>query len=226
MIASHGLRVGPVSTMSKQAFLLLMQLLTAFGILFAIFTGSLSYHWDLEAWNGWLAVGFFAGVIVTAFIGIWMYTASDVPIISALGYALVAGPMGLMCGPYVAQHTENIAKVAGITIVMTVVLGLVGLALPDRLDGTFFNVLFIGLIGLIVGYFIVPILAFVGVGVHTSMTMLDILGVVVFGGFIVYNLNKAKQGPYTLDRAIDCAAGLFVDIVNFTLHIMGLNSND
>lgn len=228
MIASSaaGRRVEPVSTMSKQAFLLLMQLFTGLGILFAIFTGSLSAGWDLDAWNGWAVFGFFVGVLVVAIIGIVLYTASDVPIISALGYALVAGPMGLMCGPYVAQHTDNIAKVAGITIVMTIVLGLVGVALPDRLDGMFFNILFIGLIGLIAGYFIVPLLALFGVDPHGGMTLLDIAGVIIFGGFIVYDLNKAKQGPFTLDRAIDCAAGLFVDIVNFFLHILGLNSND
>jgi FtsH-binding integral membrane protein len=212
--------------MSRQAFLGLVNLFTAAGVLFAFAVGSISYDWNLDSWGTWPKVGFFLGILVVALIGTAMYISSDRPLVSLLGYALVAGPFGLMCGPYVAQYTpESALRMGAVTVIMTVLLGMVGIMIPDRLDGLFLTILTVGLIALIVGYFIVPLLALFGVDAQGPLTMLDWVGVAIFSGFIVYDLNKAKRGPFTLDRAIDCAAMLFTDIVNLFLHVLGLGGD-
>jgi FtsH-binding integral membrane protein len=212
--------------MSRQAFLGLVNLFTAAGVLFAFAVGSISYDWNLDSWGTWPVVGFFLGILVVALIGTAMYISSDRPLVSLLGYALVAGPFGLMCGPYVAQYTpESALRMGAVTVIMTVLLGMVGIMIPDRLDGLFLTILTVGLIALIVGYFIVPLLALFGVDAQGPLTMLDWVGVAIFSGFIVYDLNKAKRGPFTLDRAIDCAAMLFTDIVNLFLHVLGLGGD-
>jgi FtsH-binding integral membrane protein len=208
--------------MSKQAFVGLITVFTLAGIIFAMLIGSLSYGWNLDGWNKWAVIGFFIGVLLVTLGGTTLYITSDKPALSLLGYSLVAGPFGLMLGPIVALYTPgSVAKVAGITIALVVVLGLVGICIPESLE-KFGAWLLIALIVLILGYFIVPVLGLFGVDVESGMRALDWIGVALFGAIVVYDMNRAMRVPRTLDKAIDCAAGLFTDIVNIFIRLLSL----
>lgn len=208
--------------MSKQAFAGLISVFTIAGILFAMLVGSLSYGWKIEVWNGWFVAGFFIGVLLVSLGGTTLYIKSDRPAVSALGYALVAGPFGLMLGPVVAMYTpESVAKVAGMTILLVAVLGVIGATIPDSLE-KWYGWLFGLLIVLIAGYFVVPLLGLFGVSVDGGMRVLDWAGVVLFGAFVVYDMNRAMRVPRTLDKAIDCAGALFTDVVNIFIRLLSI----
>lgn len=208
--------------MSEQAFIGLVTVFTLAGIVFAMLIGSLSYDWQLDTWNKWAFIGFFVATIVVTLGGTALYVKSDKPAFSLLGYAFVAGPFGLMLGPVVALYTPgSVAKVAGITIVMVVVLGTIGVCIPESLE-KFGTWLFMGLVVLLLGYFVVPTFGFFGVNVEGGMRVLDWIGVVLFGAIVVYDMNRAMRVPRTLDKSIDCAAGLFTDVVNIFIRLLSL----
>ena len=55
---------------------------------------------------------------------------------------------------------------------------------------------------------------------------LDWIVVIIFCGYIGYDWGRANRIPKTLDNAIDCAAALYMDIINLfirILRIMGRN---
>lgn len=208
--------------MSKQAFIGLVTVFTLAGIIFAMLIGALSYGWQLDTWNKWAVIGYFIATVLVTMGGTALYVKSDKPAFSLLGYALVAGPFGLMLGPVVALYTPgSVAKVAGITIAMVVLLGTIGICIPESLE-KFGTWLFVGLIVLLLGYFVVPVLSVFGVNVESGMHVLDWAGVVLFGGIVVYDMNRAMRVPRTLDKSIDCAAGLFTDIVNIFIRLLSL----
>lgn len=208
--------------MSKQAFAGLVTVFTLAGIVFATLVGSLSYDWDIRGWNTWALLGFFGGVLLVSLGGTALYIKYDKPAISLLGYALVAGPFGLMLGPVTAMYTpESVAKVAGMTIVLVAVLGFVGASIPDSLE-KWQTWLCLGLVVLLAGYFVVPVLGLFGVDVAGGMRLLDWAGVALFGAIVVYDMNRAMRVPRTLDKAIDCAGGLFTDVVNIFIRLLAI----
>lgn len=208
--------------MSKQAFAGLITVFTLGGIVFAMLAGSLSYDWQIKEWNGWALVGFVLAVIVVSLGGTMLYLASNNPAVSLAGYALVAGPFGLLLGPLVALYTpESVAKVAGITIFLVAVLGVIGASIPDSLE-KWSTWLFVGLLVLLAGYFVVPVLGVFGVDVAGGMKLLDWAGVVLFGAIVVYDMNRAMRVERTLDKAIDCAGALFSDVINIFIRLLSL----
>lgn len=213
---------------SKQAYTFLLSAFTAIGIAFCAFTSTLSHDWDLNAWNIWQMIGFFLGIFVVALIGSAIANNSDNPLVSCFGFALVAGPFGLMLGPVVASYTTaSVLRVLALTILMTLVLGVVGAVTPKDLSN-WATWLFGGLVILLLGLFAVPLMSLIGLPVEGAMTVLDWVGLVLFGAFVIFDLNRAMRVPYTIDNAIDCALAVFVDMVNIfirLLSIMGNSSN-
>lgn len=215
--------------MSKQAYAFLLAAFTAIGIAFCAAASTLSHDWDLKSWSLWQFIGFFVGILVAAIAGSVIANKSDNPIISSFGFTLVAGPFGLMLGPVVAEYTTaSVLRVLTLTVLMTVTLGVVGAVTPKDLS-SWANWLFGGLLILLLGLFAVPIMSVIGLPVDGAMTFLDWAGLVLFGAFVIFDLNRAMRIPYTLDNAIDCALAVFVDMVNIfirLLAIMGDSSSD
>lgn len=214
-----------VSEMSRQAYSFLLAAFTAVGIAFCAFVSTLSYDWDLSAWGTWQFIGFFAGVLIAAIAGSLIANASDNPVVSCFGFALVAGPFGLMLGPLVAQYTTaSVLRVLALTVIMTLVLGVIGAVTPKDLSG-WANWLFGGLMILLLGLFAVPLMSLIGLPVEGAMTLLDWAGLVLFGAFVIFDLNRAMRVPYTIDNAIDCALAVFVDMVNIFIRLLSIMGN-
>lgn len=215
--------------MTRQAYAFLLSAFTAIGIAFCAVCTTVSYDWDMSAWSLWETIGFFVAVLAVAIVGTLIANASSNPIISLFGFALVAGPFGLMLGPLVASYTTaSVLRVLVLTVLMTLLLGVIGAVIPKDLSawGTW---LFGGLMILLLGLFAVPIMGLLGLPVEGAMTLLDWAGLVLFGAFVIFDLNRAMRIPYTLDNAIDCALSVFVDMINIfirLLSLMGTSSND
>lgn len=213
-------RRGTAHTMSKNLYALSITAFTLAGVVFAALMSRVSYRWTFT--NKWQVIGLALGVLVVAVVGTLIYTESDVPVVSMFGYALVAGPFGLLLGPVTAQYTQaSVLRVLAITTVMVVVLGVIGAVIPESLE-SWGAWLFGGLVVLLAGYFVVPLFAFFGFHVGGALTGLDWLGVVLFSGLVIFDLNRAMRIERTFDNSIDAAAAIFVDFINIFIRLLAL----
>ena len=209
-------------TMSRRLYLLLVCFWTTLGIVASAITSQISYGWDLREWNIWGLIGFFLVTFVVAIGGTLIATASDNPLVSLLGYALVAGMFGVMVGPVLALYeTSSILKVLFITGAVVIILGLVGALIPDDLSAWGLW-LFGGLLFVIGATLVVPLMGFFGLPVEGAMTVVDWIALVVFGGLVIFDLNRAVRLPYTHDNAIDSAMAIYLDFLNIFLRILSL----
>lgn len=208
--------------MSKNLYGLYITFFTATGIAFAAAMSRVSYHWTWPLHNIWTLLGFGAGVLVLGLLGSVIFEASNKPLVSLFGYALVAGPFGLLLGPILAQYTViSVVRVFALTTVIVLVLGLVGAIIPDSLDG-WGSWLLGGLVVLLVGYLWIPVYALFDHHVQQFMTIWDWAGIALFSGLTVYDLNRAMRDEYTLDNAIDNAAKVFMDFYNLLIRLLPL----
>lgn len=210
------------ATMSRRLYLLLVCFWTAAGIAFSAYVSTFSANWDLSGWNIWGLLGFFLLCFLGALGGTVISTMSDNPKISLLGYAIVTGLFGLMLGPILSLYeTSSILKVLVITGAVVVVLGAIGALIPDNLApwGLW---LFGGLLLVIGAQIIVPILGSFGLPVQGAMTWVDWIALVIFGGLVIFDLNRAVRLPYTHDNAIDSAVAIYLDFINIFIRLLSL----
>lgn len=210
------------STMSRRLYLLMVCGWTAAGIAFSAVMSNFSNDWDLTSWNSWEVLGFYLGVLAVALGGAFIANASSNPAVSLVGYVLIAGPFGLMLGPTLALYEpESVLKIFILTSGVVLILGIVGALIPDDLSAWGIW-LFGGLLFLIGGYLLVPIAGFFGFPVETGMTWLDVIGVALFGGLVIFDLNRAVRLPYTVDNAVDSAVAIYLDFVNIFIRLLSL----
>lgn len=210
--------------MSKNLFALAISGFTLMGIVASMLAAQISKDWTFS--SGLQSFGFFAGVLVLAIAGIVMSVKSDNPVVSMLGYAFVAIPFGLMLGPVMAMYTTaSIVKVLLITSTLVLVLGIVGAVIPDSLE-SWGVALSGGMIILLVGLMVVPFAGALGVDVGGAMTWLDWVGVALFAGMVIYDLNRAMRVSRTLDNAIDVAVSVYLDWLNLFVRLLSLLGGD
>ena len=53
-----------------------------------------------------------------------------------------------------------------------------------------------------------------------DLAIIDYLVILIFCGYIGFDWARANQGEKTVDKAVDAAAYLYVDIANLFLRIM------
>ena len=190
-----------------------LTLLWGFGLNYLIID-HLDPQWVMGI-NYWVLI---IGYFISCFIGIMLYTSSDVPLVSFIGYNLVVVPIGVIITPLVATTDSQIVHQAiTITGAITLTMMMLGAAYP-RLFLKMGRVLFLSLFlvilfevgGLLLGY-------------HTP-DVVDWIVAVIFCGYIGYDWARANQIPYTVDNAIDSAASLYLDIINLFIRILQILS--
>ena len=138
---------------------------------------------------------------------------------SLVGFALFICTFGLMLSMVLMNYslpTINTAFLA--TAGITAVFGALGLAFPQvfqRIAG----VLSISLLALIIVQFV---MMFLGV----DQTWLDIAVIVVFCGFIGYDMYVATTVAPTVPNAVFMACNLFLDIVNVFIRLLNIVSDN
>ncbi len=159
-------------------------------------------------------IAFFVGYLVSCIVGVIIYTKSDNPIISFLGYNFVVVPFGFIVNLAVSRYTPDLVMDAmRITGIVTVIMMILGTLYP----GFFFKIargLFIALI-IVVVVELVEVFVF---GIHHDI--LDWAVVLIFCGYIGYDWARANSIPKTVDNAVDSAAALYMDILLLFLRIL------
>ena len=157
---------------------------------------------------------FFIGYFASCFFGIYLFSKSNNPLVSFIGYNFVVVPFGLIINLVVSRYdAELVSEAIRITGLVTIGMMCLGTIFPEffkKISGA----LTIALL-LVIVVELVEIFMF---GIHHGI--LDWIVVLIFCGYIGYDWGRANQIPKTLDNAIDSAAALYMDIINLFLRIL------
>ncbi len=152
-----------------------------------------------------------------AIAGTIMIHRSDNPVISFIGYNLTVVPLGLVLSLLVnayalAGYETTIMTAFLVTAIVTIAMMVAAATFP-RLFLSMGKTLFVTLAITLV---IEIVLALIGV----DLGIIDYVMVLIFCGYVGYDWAKANAMPKTVDNAVDCAAELYVDIVNLFIRIL------
>lgn len=160
------------------------------------------------------------GYAVCCVIGSLMVHRSSNPVVSFIGFNFFALPIGFVLAfatiPYYSSGV--IARAFVLTAIITGVMLLVSTLIPD----TFLSMgktLFISLLVCIVVDLIALILG-------QDLVIVDYAVTFIFTLFVGYDWARANACAKTLDNAVDCAAELYLDIINLFLRILSILGRD
>lgn len=162
----------------------------------------------------WIFIGYF----VLAIAGIAISARSTNPWISFLGYNLLVLPIGvLLCLILPGIPVAIVTKALLLTGIVTATMTLLGLVAPNVFLGmgrTLFIALIVGILAELVATFLF----------HYTGTAFDWIFVVLFSGYIGYDVAKSQIYPKTVDNAVDCALDIYLDIINIFIRLLALLS--
>lgn len=157
---------------------------------------------------------FIIGYMISCFVGIMIYSKSDNPFISFIGYNFIVIPFGFVINIVVSAYNPavvlNAVRVTGLVTLGMMILGSMYPAFFKKISGA----LTISLIVVI----IVELIEVFFLKSHTGV--LDWIVAVIFCGYIGYDWGRANSIPKTVDNAVDSAATLYIDIINLFLRIL------
>ena len=141
---------------------------------------------------------------------------SDNPAVSFAGFTGMAVSMGLLLTFYVTAFTAHSVSYAFIaTALVTVIMVILSMLYPDffrNLGRTLFISLLACIIIQVAGMFLLGL----------PMTIIDYAVALIFCGYIGLDWCRAQRYPKTLDNAIDCAADIYLDVVNRFIRILAI----
>lgn len=157
---------------------------------------------------------FLLGYFAACFFGLYLFTSSDNPVVSFIGYNFVVVPFGTVINLVVYNYDQSLVMDAvRVTALVTVVMMTLGSLFPlffDRISGA----LTVALLAVI----IIELIEIFIFKVHHGI--LDWIVAVIFCGYIGYDWGRANRIPRTVDNAVDSAASLYMDIINLFLRIL------
>ena len=156
------------------------------------------------------------GYIVPTLIGVFMAAKSSNPMVSFLGYNLVVLPVGMLLALVLPGFpVELVVKAMGLTAMVTLTMMLVAVVKPQFFLGlgrTLFVTLIVGILAEVVATWL---LGYRG-------ALFDWLFVILFSGYIGYDVAKSQAYPKTLDNAVDSALDIYLDIINLFIRLLSI----
>ena len=144
---------------------------------------------------------------------------SDKPEISFLGFTGLAVAMGLLLTYYVSAFDEgSIRNAFLVTGAVTACMMAVSGVWPEFFRGlgrTLGIALLIAIAADLICLFLLRV----------NLSLIDAGVAVIFAGYIGFDWSRAQSYPKTLDNAVDCAADIYVDIVNLFVRILSIMGN-
>jgi len=161
--------------------------------------------------NSWI---FILGYFCSCFFGIFLFTKSENPVVSFIGYNFVVVPFGLIINLVVAVYDPNLVieamRVTGMVTILMMILGSIFPVFFQKIAGALTVALFVVIIVELFEVFFLK----------THHGIIDWIVVFIFCGYIGYDWGRANRIPKTVDNAVDSAASLYMDIINLFLRIL------
>lgn len=158
--------------------------------------------------------------LVPTFAGIFIAARSTNPLVSFVGYNLVVLPIGLMLAMILpAVPVGVVTKAMAITAMVTLTMLVLAVTAPQFFLGlgrTLLVALVVGLLAEVVATFLLG---------YRGM-LFDWLFVILFSGYIGYDVAKSQAFPKTLDNAVDSALDIYLDIINLFIRLLSILSRN
>lgn len=165
--------------------------------------------------SGWVLLLLY---LIPTLLGVYLAAKSANPAVSFLGYNLVVLPIGVMLALIVPGLPVGIVfKAMLLTAMVTLTMMLLAVVRPQIFLGLGRTLL----ITLVVGLVLEVIATFL---FHYSGSLFDWLFVIVFSGYIGYDVAKSQAYPKTLDNAIDSALDIYLDVINLFIRLLSILS--
>lgn len=207
---------GTDHTLSKRGFILMLSFWTVAGVMFSTFASTISAGWHIGTLG-------FLGLFAASMVGVFIAgSGKDNPLLGLLGYGIMSGALGLLLGPALAMYTvASVVKIMGCATGLIVGLGAIGVIYPASLE-SWGSYLIGSLWLLLVGLIGVPIAIHFGAPIKGLLTWMDWIGLIIFGGLTIYDLNRAMRVERTHTNAIGCAVGIYLDFMNIFIRLLSL----
>jgi len=204
--------------LDKAPFYAAMNISTLLGWLVLGVAAFLLRNWlPSQTWHYYIGI---AAVFISMIAGSIIAIQSASWKISGLAYlSLIAAPLGLLFGPLVLNVgvTNMVYALVG-TAAWSVFMTLIGLAIKSDLQRLGFDVVISVLLLVYVAASVVVLILWKPT--PTWIITMASIGIVIFSLGLVYNANRSKFVPKTLDRAVDLGMQNFLETVNIALRVM------
>ena len=190
------LESGEADRLSSRSFNLALTGMLAYGLLL---NAVMVYYFAEPLTNMLVGVSpwmLLLGYIVPTLVGVLLAAKSTNPLVSFIGYNLVVLPIGVML-------TLIVPGFSAAVVTKAFFLGL---------GRTLFFALIIGIVAEIVATWL---LGYRG-------ALFDWLFVILFSGYIGYDVAKSQAYPKTLDNAVDSALDIYLDIINLFIRLLSI----
>jgi len=217
--STHIWRLGTVGTtnqIGERAFAGGIAAFTALAIFVTLLGQQYTHNFGITN-PGWVLL---IGLVVVIFAGVGMMSLSKRPGISFAGLMLLSGGFGLLLG--VSEPGIAVRPLA-ISLIEVVVLGLVGWFIPANLQS--WASWLLGLTVTVLALLLVlPFISYFGLHDTTYQmpTWLSWGAVLLFSAWLIFDWNKARRMPRTLDNMIDGAGAVYLDWINLYLWLQDL----
>jgi FtsH-binding integral membrane protein len=201
------------NTISTRLYNFIIGAVLLYGFLMNVFIVKTVPVASLLSINIWV---FLIGYLASCLFGIYLFTKSDNPVVSFIGFNFVAVPFGLIVNMVTSQYSpEMVINAMQVTTVVTCIMMVLGTAYPKFFE-SIASGLFWGLLASIVAELILTFVFKMDLGI------MDWIIAAIFCGYIGYDWGKASALPKTVDNAVDSAAALYMDIINLFLRILSI----
>lgn len=161
--------------------------------------------------NPWVFLG---GYFALCFGGIYLFNKSSKPLYSFIGYNMVVVPFGLCLNIFVSQYDPGLVlRAVRLTGIVTLSMMILGSIIPSLFESIIRPVSVILLLTIIFEF------VFIGF-FHITFAATDLIVAVLFCCYIGYDWGRANRIPKTVDNAIDCAAAIYMDVINLFMRIL------
>lgn len=208
------LESGEADRLSTRSYNLVLTSLLAYGLLLnAVIVYYFAYPLmnALQGVSPWVLL---LGYLVPTLLGIFMAAKSSNPMVSFIGYNLVVLPIGIMLALIIpGVPADIVVKAMALTGMVTVTMTLLSLIAPQVFMGlgrTLLIALVVGIIAELVATFL---LGYRG-------QLFDWFFVLLFSGYIGYDVAKSQAYPKTLDNAVDSALDIYLDVINLFIRLL------
>lgn len=125
-------------------------------------------------------------------------------------------PIGLLLALVVPGLSANIVvKAMGLTAMVSLTMTVLAVAAPQFFLGLWRTLLVALLVGLLAEVVATFLFGYRG-------AMFDWLFVLLFSGYIGFDVAKSQVYPKTLDNAIDCALDVYLDVINLFIRLLSI----
>lgn len=183
-------------------------------LLFGFAVNAIEVLFFAQFFASWNPAVFTFFYVVIAIAGIVINAVSRNPYISFIGYCMVVLPIGAYLSlllPGVALPALRSALVA--TSAISLAMLLLAILCPNFFQ-SLFRLLFVCLAVALVCQLTA---VFTGFG---NNSVFDWLAVLLFCGYIGFDVSLARNRPKTWDNAVDSACGLYLDIINLFVRLL------